>query len=216
MSLKILRSIIMLCCVLAAPGCSSMPQADLKSLAPSSTGLRVYLLRGITGTWSTGLDEMADTLNSQNIPTYVLDHTNWKRVLAAIEAHPQEKAVLIGHSLGADRALDILNKVEAKHTQAVALVITLDPVSPPKVIGASGPPVVNYYIRSSSPIPAFRGVEVRHKDLPVSNRVTNINLKTHQPSEQKKLTHFTIDNEPSVKQLIVEQVLSLSSPHGAK
>lgn len=125
---------------------------------------QVYLLRGWFGVFSTGMDAMAETLQSKGIKAEALGHLAWRSTAAKIaKAHAAGKAgriVLVGHSQGGNNLIDIAREL-AKHKVQVDLLITLapfqqDPV-PANVVRA-----LNYYQAGGwgSPLvpePGFKG-----------------------------------------------------------
>ena len=97
-------------------GCSgpSMQPGDLSRIQATSDRPRagnVYLLRGFIGIWSTGIDALgARSMSTVRANVYRCEQ--WREVTDAIIAKYQglkvaEPLVIIGHSWGADHAIDL-------------------------------------------------------------------------------------------------------------
>jgi hypothetical protein len=108
---------------------------------------QVYLLRGWFGVFSTGMDAIAETLQSKGINAQALGHLEWKSTASKIVSERASgktgPIVLVGHSQGGNNVIDIARELET-HKVRVDLLITLapfqqDPV-PANVVRA-----LNYY-----------------------------------------------------------------------
>jgi hypothetical protein len=108
---------------------------------------RVYLVRGWFGVFSAGIDAMAEELRGQGIRAEAIGHLSWQSTAAKIvkdrAAGAPGPLVLIGHSQGANNAIDMARALQT-HGIRVDLLVTLapflqDPV-PSNVVRA-----VNYY-----------------------------------------------------------------------
>jgi hypothetical protein len=99
-----------------------------------------YLIRGLIGLFSYGIDRMTDKVNAAGIKadvfqedqTEILGKTIVAKYKDARSTH--EPIVLIGHSLGADDAIKISKMLEAENIP-VDMLITIDPTRPPLVPG---------------------------------------------------------------------------------
>ena len=99
-----------------------------------------YLIRGLIGLFSYGIDRMTDKVNAAGVKADVFqeDQTDilGKTIVAKYKAAGtnHEPIVLIGHSLGADDAIKI-SKMLQKENIPVDMLITIDPTRPPQVPG---------------------------------------------------------------------------------
>ncbi|MFT0860840.1 hypothetical protein [Ancylobacter sp. G4_0304] len=159
---------------LAVPSAS----AQSKSTQPQP---RVYLLRGLANIFSLGMDDLAAKMNQQGIKASVHSYSDWQ-VLAdyAVEQaqangtkrRPQP-VIIIGHSLGADAAVYMGNKVGAAGVP-VPLVVTFDPVTP-TIASARIGRVVNYY-KPGGAGKAVSGPRVENVDLTSSDTIGHFNI----------------------------------------
>jgi pimeloyl-ACP methyl ester carboxylesterase len=166
----------------------------------------VYLLRGLMNVFSLGMDELAAKIRAQGIVATVHNHAEYEAL--ADEAARNYKAgeegpiIIIGHSLGADAAVQMANRLGARGVP-VKLVVPFDPVNP-TTAGANIARVVNLYIsngvgRSVARGPGFHGV------------LDNIDLKS-----RVDLGHMSIDKSSQLQQQVLGYVLTAvrSEPHG--
>ena len=108
------------------------PKSEAKS-APTMTptgGTHVYLLRGWLDVFSTGMDDLTAKLNRRGIRASVHGHMEYYALADAIAARYRtgrgERVVIIGHSLGANAAVQMAARL-GELKVPVPLVITYDP-----------------------------------------------------------------------------------------
>lgn len=179
----------------------------------------VYLLRGWIGIFSAGIDQLTDKLNEAGVRATVYQESQWRDLARQIrrryadeKVDLREPIVLIGHSYGADAALRIAVALEGARIP-VDLVITLDPVTPPRVPG-NVRRVYNLY-QSNGMLDAFpwlRGialdaapgayVEIRNMDI----RRDRTDLLV------RGLDHFNIEKQPNIHEDILREVLTVCVP----
>ncbi|HUH95236.1 MAG TPA: lipase [Casimicrobiaceae bacterium] len=159
----------------------------------------VYLLRGWFNVFSTGMDTIAGELRSKGIRAEAMGHLSWRSAVEKIvDEHASgatSRLVLVGHSQGANNAIDMARELE-KHDIAVDLLITLvpfmqDPV-PANVVRA-----IDYYQSPGwgSPLtadPGFKG------------EITNINI-----ARDWEILHITIDKSTKVQAAVVAAIAGL-------
>jgi len=167
----------------------------------------VYLLRGLMNVFSLGMDELAAKIRAQGIVATVHNYSEFEAL--ADEAARNYKAgeegpiIIVGHSLGADAAVYMADRLGALGVP-VKLVVPFDPVDP-TAAGSNIARVVNLYIsdgvgRSVSRGPGFRGV------------LENIDLKG-----RTDVGHISIDKSSRLHELVLGYVLAAvhSAGHGA-
>jgi pimeloyl-ACP methyl ester carboxylesterase len=152
----------------------------------------VYLLRGLMNVFSLGMDELAAKIRAQGILATVHNHAEYEE-LADEAAREEGPIIIIGHSLGADAAVLMANRLGARGVP-VKLVVPFDPVNP-TVAGGNIARVVNLYIsdgvgRSVARGPGFRGV------------LENIDLKG-----RVDVGHISIDKSSRLQQQVLGYVL---------
>jgi hypothetical protein len=159
----------------------------------------VYLLRGWFNVFSTGMDTMAEQLRAKGVRAEAMGHLAWKDAVAQIVAEraagQTSRLVLVGHSQGANNAVDMARELE-KHSIEVDLLITLVPwlqnPVPLNVVRA-----INYYQSPGwgSPLtadPGFKG------------EIANVNV-----ASDWSISHVIIDKSPKIQALVVDAILAL-------
>jgi hypothetical protein len=205
-------------------GCNPVPPPNgalsaVQTLSDRQRVGNVYIVRGLFGNFSTGMDELQADLEAAGIRAVVYQHLQAtslaKRIADTYRASGEhEPLVLVGHSLGADSIVDISRHLEREQV-AVQLLVTVDPVYADPVPGNVAR-AVNYYI-SNGPLdlfPALRGIRIKRAegaDAPLEN----VNLRDHPNLSGALTNHFTIDSNPKVRQAIVQQVLTVCEPRPA-
>lgn len=179
----------------------------------------VYLLRGFIGIWSTGIDKLGEEINEVGIRANVYRCEQWEELTDTIlkkykDQKVTEPLILVGHSWGADHAIDLARKLEEAHIN-VDLIVTLDPVTPPKV-----PANVNWchnVFQTNGiwqPIPYFRGVPLE-KDEGSSGKLENLNIRKDRTDLLEPNTdHYNIEKNPKIHKEVLEQIEKACPPRG--
>lgn len=162
----------------------------------------VYLMRGLANVFSFGMDDLAAKLNARGIPATVYEYGQWEQVAAqasaASKADHRSPIIIIGHSLGADAAIEVGERLTALGTPA-KLVVTFDPVGVTTVGRASGR-FVNYYQSNNgygkrlTAGSGFRG------------RLVNRNL-----DGASTIDHFNIEKSSALHSEVIASVQALKS-----
>lgn len=164
----------------------------------------VFLLRGFANVFSRGLDQMGDKLQKRGIDAKVIPHGNWETALSTILAnrrkHGRKPVVLIGHSLGANKAILLADALRKKRIRVDYLVTFA--ATNPTPIPSNVRKVTNYYFKTDGwgePIekgPGFRG------------RLKNIDF-----SNSKTIGHFNIEKQPRLQNQVIRNVLRFVKPY---
>lgn len=167
--------------------------------AVEATG-SVFLLRGLINVFSLGMDDLGRKIEAKGIPVRVTNHSHWKRFAALlIDKYKTDKSVapvvIVGHSLGADSALQMGNTL-ARAGVPVRLVIAFDGVHGGTVVNGVEE-VINYYkangwgkiIKAQS---GYRG-DLRNIDL----------------SDSTEIDHLNIDRDQNLHKQVVEEVVEV-------
>lgn len=172
------------------------------ALAQQNRG-HVYLLRGLANVFSLGMDDLAAKLNARGIPATVHEYGQWASLADAASAdsraHGNSPIIIVGHSLGADAAVEMAERLTALGTPA-KLIVTFDPVGVTQVGAASGY-FVNYYQSNNgygkrlTAGPGFRG------------NIVNRNLNAI-----GGIDHFNIEKSPRLHDEVITQVRSITTP----
>jgi hypothetical protein len=164
--------------------------------SPARADARVILLRGWFGVFSTGLDGIAEVLQSKGIRAEVAGHLSWRTAADDILRERAEgktyALVLVGHSQGANNVIDMARVLEAKNVP-VALLITLAPYRQNPIPG-NVMRAINYYQSTGWGAPITAGTGFRGK-------LSNIDVK-----EDSTVSHINIDKSTRVQAEIAREV----------
>jgi hypothetical protein len=210
--------VVLLCCV----GCNnkSMMPGDLTQVQIYSDqphAGNVYLLRGFIGIWSYGIDGLGRKINESGVRATVYRNEQWHELTDAILAKYKdqkefEPLVIVGHSWGADNALNLAERLQAANIP-VDLIVTLDPVTPPRVPGN-----VKWCYNIYQPhgvwdtIPFFRGVPLE-KAEGSTGTLQNINIRGDRTDLLEPDTdHYNIEKNEKIHKEVIEQILKVCPP----
>jgi pimeloyl-ACP methyl ester carboxylesterase len=161
----------------------------------------VYLFRGLADVFSQGMDTLADELNKRGIYATSHSHTDWKSIAdkAAIDYKDGKEGpiVIVGHSLGADAALEMADYLGDKGVP-VALVVPFD-ATQSFPVPANVARAINFTQRDYAfmrPGPGFRG------------SITNVDLRG-----DPKIDHLNIDEAPKLHSQVITAVLAIAGGH---
>lgn len=179
----------------------AMARGDLLSSAAAGQGRiqqippRIYLIRGLANVFSMGMDDLAAKLRARGYNATVHEYGSWTSIAAEILANQRatggrHRAVVIGHSLGANAVTDIVNAV-GRGGGSVALAVAFDPTVRQELSGGT-PRYVNFFQSNNgwgasiAAGPGFRG------------RLENIDLR-----QQGSLSHFNIEKDPRLHAQVI-------------
>lgn len=164
---------------------------------------RVYILRGIGHIWSGGMTELADELNRRGTTASAHRHSEWPEIAEeAIKLHKSDPdrwpIVLIGHSNGADMAINIAQRLKGKGVP-VALIVGYDPTRFSGNVPSNVQRFINLYQATNilgggqiHPAPDFRG------------QLVNVDLRNH-----VEIGHMNIDKSRRLMQEVISKVLQV-------
>jgi pimeloyl-ACP methyl ester carboxylesterase len=156
----------------------------------ASNAPQVFLLKGLADVFSAGMDTLAAKLAQRGIPARVANHSTSDSladdVVRRYKAGGRGPVVIIGHSLGADAAVEMAQRLNEARVP-VALVVGFGPTRsfdmPPNVARA-----VNYYSGYTS----WRGA-----------RVANVNT-----DGTAGVNHFNVDKIDRLQNETVSRVIA--------
>jgi hypothetical protein len=159
----------------------------------------VYLLRGLAQTVSEGVDHLSAKLNALGYVTSVHTYDDGARIVEMIAAEArasggQSHAVVVGHSLGANSTVAVVNAL-AQRGLAADLAVTFDPTVENLVVRGGVKRFVNFY-QSDNGWGKTLGAGAGQ-----ASRVENIDLKA-----MEHLTHFTIDRDGEVHNRVIAAI----------
>lgn len=194
--------IFMLAGAVSAEGMPTpIPRPQHATATPQLDRGRVFLLRGLANVFSLGMDTLARQLEAKGIPARVTNYTHWREFAALlVSEYRTDKTippvVIIGHSLGADAAIN-MGDFLAEHGVPVRLVVSFDGVHGGHVVVKGIDEVVNYYkpdkwgkIIAASP--TFSGT------------LKNVDL-----SGREDMDHLNIDKSPMLHDEVIAKVATI-------
>jgi pimeloyl-ACP methyl ester carboxylesterase len=201
----------------ALAGCSAMTPGRVDAVAPVSTAPRVgnvYLLRGFIGVFSTGIDHLGTEVNAAGVHGEVFQDDQWtvlaKAIAVKYRGHTDaEPLVLIGHSYGADDAINISRKLDEENIP-VDLLVTLDPVTPqpvPKNVRLC----VNLYQSNGiwDNLPWLRGIPLQ-QEPGSTGKLYNANIRTDRRDLlDPDVNHFNIEKKQKIHNEVLRTLLAV-------
>lgn len=206
----------LLALVMGCQGLQNGQQAWVQPTSEARLAGNVYLVRGLIGIFSTGMDELQVKLTDVGVRANVFQEaqedllTDW--LVSAYKSNPRsEPLVLIGHSYGADDVVRIAQRLEP-HGVKIDLLITVDATTPPEV--PSNVAVCYNYFQSqiTDGIPMFRGIPL----APMAGskvELHNVNLRKDRTDLLVDgMNHINIDKNPLLHRQIVQLVMGVCPP----
>jgi hypothetical protein len=161
---------------------------------------RVFLLRGLVNVFSLGMDTLARKLRAEDIPVRVTNFTNWRGYAAVlVDLYRSDTSiapvVIIGHSLGADGAIEMGNFLAGSGVP-VRLVVAFDGVHS-HTVSPGVQEVINYYKADGwgklvEAGPGFKG------------KLTNVDL-----SDRAEIDHLNIEKSPALHAEVVAKLVGI-------
>jgi surfactin synthase thioesterase subunit len=177
-----------------------------------------YLVFGWQGISKSAIEELAAKVSKSGVQTQLIAESQWhdlaKHMREAFQSETaHEPIVLIGYSYGADNSLRVANELK-KDDIAIALLVTIDPVTPPKV-APNIKRCINYYQSNGGwdILPMFLGVPLHKESDSSPTELSNWNLRTDRKDLlEPGIDHFSIPKDARVQDEIVALVLDACPP----
>jgi hypothetical protein len=161
---------------------------------------QIFLLKGLADVFSSGMDKLQGKLSARGIDSVVASHAASDRladeVAARYRAGDHAPIIIVGHSLGADAAVTMSQRLNDARVP-VALVVTFGPVGFPRVMGNVSR-AVNFYQANS----AWHGQIVRGPGFRGS--LTNIDLEN-----AVDINHFNIEKADRLQARAISQIVAV-------
>ena len=161
----------------------------------------VYLLRGLMNIFSLGMDTLADELNRRGVYATVDNHAEWQslanQAAANYKAGKEGPIIIIGHSLGADAAMEMANYLGARGVP-VALVVPFDGTQ-----SFSAGPGVGRVLNLTQ-----RDYAYMRRGPGFSGSLVNVDV-----SSDPNIDHLTIDKSPRLHARVISEVLGVVGSH---
>jgi hypothetical protein len=177
---------------------------QMRAPAISVEAAQIYLIRGLFGVFSTGMDQMAAQFKAQGYSNVSL--WSWTDVdliahdiIAGHQNGDNAHIVLIGHSLGSNAVVQVADRL-ARQGMAVDLAVTFD-ITEGLQVPLNVERFENFYQTNGFGRPAI-------EPAGFTGQFQNINL-----SNDPRLSHGNIDNAPQLQQVVMQQVYDLTHTH---
>jgi len=209
-----LRAAVSIALLAGHLGCfSSMKRGDVAAIQPQSDSPRVgnvYLIRGLIGLFSAGIDKLTTQINDDGIRAHVYQETQDPQIADAIIAKYEKQSqheplCLIGHSVGAEDVITIARKLQAHHID-VDLMVCLDATNP-TAVPTNVKRCVNYYQSSLMDyLPVLRGLPLKTEPQ-FAGSMENLNVR----GERRDLlewdtNHVNIDKNEKIHTDIIRRL----------
>jgi hypothetical protein len=180
----------------AAHAQSPVNAQAIKPSAATPAQVQVDLLRGLADIFSRGLDTLGDRLNRQGYTARIYSTNGWQTVSRRIAENyfrgRKDIIVIIGHSLGANAALQVASALD-KQNIPVELIVTFDATSP-EPVPKNVLHLVNFYQENGfgkqvSGGPGFNG------------ELSNVDL-----TADRTLSHVTIEKSPRLHAVVERKI----------
>lgn len=176
--------------------CLSLVFAAFTSAPRPVSAAEVYLFRGGFDIFSTGMNQMANTLRSKKVNASAHSFMAWQSIANDIVKRSKQKKVsypiiVLGHSFGADAVEEFANFL-GQNGITTELVIGFDATGP-RTFTKGAKKVINY--RSSHIGPYLKGPGFR-------GSITQVDVSKYGAN------HFTIEQVNEVQALAMKEVLA--------
>jgi hypothetical protein len=170
----------------------------------SNRPYQIYFLKGLADIFSSGMDFLQAKLQARGVVGEVRSHAEVESLaqsaIAKWRGGSHGPVIIIGHSLGADAAITMAQRLASAQVP-VALLVTFSPMESAPAL-ANVARAVNYFQASSlwhgqiTQGAGFHGV------------LENIDL-----SQTPNITHFNIEKAEQLHAATIAKVLAIVSPH---
>jgi hypothetical protein len=162
---------------------------------------QIYLIRGLFGVFSTGMDQLWSQFTAQgynHAKLWMWDNVDGivNDIVTGNQRGDTAHIVLIGHSLGANSVIQVADRL-GRQNIPVDLAVTFD-ITEDLVVPGNVGRFVNIYQNNGVGRPAIKPPGFR-------GDFRNINV-----SDQTQIDHVTIDNAPQLQAYVRDQVYALT------
>jgi pimeloyl-ACP methyl ester carboxylesterase len=167
----------------------------LIAFSGSAQAAHVYLLRGFANVFSTGLDTLQEELQhrgfSASVHSYIY-YDSLAEAAAKLEKQGKGPIIIIGHSLGANDAISMAERMKELKAP-VALVVLFGPTEYMKA-PSNVARVINYYQSGVTVAkgPGFKGT------------ITNVNLEN-----DSEINHFNIEKNDKLHAKVIAAIAAI-------
>lgn len=200
---RVLASVLF-AALLAIPAAIDAVSQHSRPAATQTEHAQIYLIRGLFGVFSSGMDEMTAQLKAQGYSNVTIwSWTDVEQIAHDIVAGHQNgdnaHVILIGHSLGSNAVVQVAQRV-ARAGIPVDLAVTFD-ITENLEVPDNVSHFYNFYQNNGFGRPALEPAGFR-------GTFSNVDL-----SSQTQLSHGTIDNAPQLQAFVRQQIFDLTHTH---
>lgn len=190
----------------AFAACPPEASAQTRRVTPATQvqEAQIYLIRGLFGVFSSGMDQLASDFRKDGYTDVSL--WSWTDVETIVHdittgQHRGDDVhiVLIGHSLGSNAVVQVADRL-AQVGVEVDLAVTFD-ITEDLVVPANVGTYINFYQNNGFGRPATAAEGFK-------GQFSNINL-----SSDSSLNHDNIDNAPNLQAFVLQRVYELTHKH---
>ncbi|HYE17220.1 MAG TPA: thioesterase domain-containing protein, partial [Tepidisphaeraceae bacterium] len=174
---------------------------------------RVYLMRGWVGVFSSGIDQMGETLRSHGVTAHVYQHDQAEELARTIAANYRnvpdpEPIVIIGHSYGSDDAIKIARACDQAGVP-VEMIVALDCVDE-SVIPKNVKTAFNFWTPGALGGNFLRGLPMT-QEAGAKGVLHNVAMRDPANAHlcDGRPDHVNLDKGPKLQAEIVKQVLAV-------
>lgn len=180
--------------------CSGASLAYAQAVAPMAAGSQIYLLRGLFGVFSLGMDQLSAKLKEKGYETRLIGWEQWplaaNEILAGRRRGDRGPIILIGHSLGSNSTIQLATRIGQANI-VVDLIVTFDRTQPLDVPN-NVVHFINFYQKNgfgkaATPGQGFHG-ELNNIDLTAS----------------RDLDHVSIDKADRLQSIVIDKILEIT------
>jgi hypothetical protein len=168
--------------------------------AANAPPVHIYMMRGLLGIFSLGIDSLAKRLRAQGFDPQILGWDQWGQIAGEILDNARGgdtgQIILIGHSLGSNSTIEVANAIRQQNIP-VDLIVTFD-ITQPLQVPRNVVRFINFYQRNGFGERAVPGYGF-------TGELTNIDL-----TSDTSIGHGNIDEIPRLQQAVVDKVLELT------
>jgi len=168
--------------------------------ARSGQQARIYMMRGLLGIFSLGIDSLAGKLRAQGYEPQILGWDQWGQIASEILATNRNgdtsQIILIGHSLGSNSTIQVANAIQQQNIP-VDLIVTFD-ITQPLQVPRNVQRFINFFQNNGFGERAVPGYGF-------TGELQNIDL-----TADSTIGHGNIDEIPRLQQAVVDKVLEIT------
>ena len=198
-------TIFLMSCVSGDPDLATARAQPPGAASDTAMTEQIYLLRGIGGVFSLGMDRLAGKLRERGMAVHVMQHTSWRRAARQIEeaykADPNSRpVVLVGHSMGAQAVAPLARNLE-KSGIPVDFLAAVDPVTE---MALPNNVILAWHVRVSAP--AAKGLV--KSDTGFKGKIVDFNVGERENLKNTGINHWNIDQSEGVQNELIKQIVS--------